>query len=171
MTKSLEDELNLPRIADALKQLGEEHEEYDENALEEITDTIEQMNVIRKSFNLSNFDENENKMTELQELAIAAHKDLLDAGYDVDPRIANNFFDPAMQSLNLAMETERTKIQQKLKLMQLQLEKEKVDLQRRKVELAERAAEGNTEDLERNAEGTFTARRDDLLKMLKEQDD
>lgn len=145
MTKSMEDALNLPRLSDVLKNMSPnkniENSNDEEISSEEITESLKDMNeIVHKidAMNITDFTKNERTFNQLQEMAIQAHKDCMDAGLDVEARNAGNFLDPAMTGLNIAMEIERSKVERKLKLLRLELEKEKNELYRRKLELEEK---------------------------------
>lgn len=183
MTKSLEDELNLPRIADALKELKDQDDkegsEMDLMSPEEIKTALANMSELSKNLKtLDDFDANESKLEELQDAAVKAHQDLLDAGFNVDPKNAEAFLAPATQFLSIALDSEKQKIDRKIKLLKLQLEtdkleleREKLELNRRKVDIAERQLTGdNVEVLESN-EHSFKAKRSEILRMVDDEDE
>ncbi len=177
MTKSLEDELNLPRIADALKELEQQDSKEDqENQLmtpEEISKALANMSELSRSLKTNDdFSENETKLDDLQDAAVKAHQDLLDAGFNVDPKNAEAFLAPATQFLSIALDSEKQKIDRKIKLLKLQLEtdklelaREKLELDRRKVDIAERQLTGDGVEVLETNEASFRAKRSEILRL------
>lgn len=164
MTKNLENELNLPSIDEAFKEIEEEHNNDDNNPNEssdniketqdntnknetsEVTESsndykeiVDNIKSLEKDIKTNySFSENDEKMEELQNYAIKAHKRLFEAGYDAEPSRASNFFEPSMQALNLAMDMEKTKIDKKMKFMKQKIDEERTEIQKRKVAIEEK---------------------------------
>jgi len=176
MTKSIEDELNLPRIADALKQL-EESEPKDSQlpSMEDITSALQDMGKIRQEFKtFDDFEGNEQKLDELQVAAIKAHQDLLDAGFNVEAKHAANFLEPSTQYLTLALDAEKQKFDHKYKMLKMQMDRQKLELEKekhelniRKVDIAERQLQGDNAEVLDSNEDAFMAKRADILRMAK----
>lgn len=178
MTKAIEDELNLPRIADALKALQEESDEND-HSIDDIKTALSDISALKQELkSIDNFDDNETKLDELQDSAIQAHKELLEAGFSVEPKNAGNFLESAAQHLNLAIDAEKQKIDRKMKLLKmrmdeqrLELERDKLELNRRKVDIAEKQLLGDTAEVIDTSDGSFRAKREEILRMIEESQD
>jgi len=177
MTKSIEDELNLPRIADALKQLEESEipEESHLPTMEDITSALQDMGKMRQEFkSFDDFEGNEQKLDDLQSAALKAHQDLLDAGFNVEAKHAANFLEPSTQYLTLAIDAEKQKFDHKYKMLKMQMDKQKLELEKekhelniRKVDIAERQLQGDDAEVLDSNEDSFMARRSDILRMAK----
>lgn len=177
MTKSIEDELNLPRIADALKVLEQQegNDDLEIMSADEVAHALADMKDIRKELQgIDDFEDNETKLDDIQSKAIQAHQDLLDSGVNVEAKHAANFLEPSAQYLALALDSEKQKIDRKMKLLKLRLEnekleveKQKLELNRRKLDLAERQLLGDEAEVIDSNDDSFMAKRDEILRMAK----
>ena len=149
LNSAIEDELNLPRLEEALAEIEQEdseEEQVEETSGEEDTSQLEQVKEIRKQLksfsgqDLATITQDDRGIDEIREKALEAYKDMLEAGFACDSKHASNFLEPAVQALGIAMDTENTKIKKKMEFQRLQIQKEKNELLRRRIELEERRA-------------------------------
>ena len=178
MTKAIEDELNLPRIKEALAEI--EKDEAAEEAKDdvpaidpnELQAMVENLKEIKGELRrLDDYEVNQQKVDEIQKNALDAHKDLLDAGFNVEAKHASNFLEPAMQALSTALDSEKTKINQKIQIMKLEAEKKRLELQERRVEIAERQLDGEPAEILDSNDGSFMAKRSEILRMMAEEEE
>ena len=67
------------------------------------------------------------EMDEISEMALSAHKDLLELGMNVDTRTAGEILGTSATMLKIAMDARNSKMDKKLKLIKLQMDKMKLD--------------------------------------------
>lgn len=181
MTRAIEDELGLPRLEDALKEIAEagatltteDGEELSEDAI------LANAEVERMSNALANFDTNtlkdqdadgtvalETEMNDVIATALQAHKDLMDLGFNMEPKNAGQVFTPATRMLEIAMSASKNKAEQRAKAIKLRMEQEAH---------AKAMREGGEEDegfiegeIPTAPEKAFLAKRSDVLRSIKD---
>jgi hypothetical protein len=165
MTNNICDTLNLPRLEDALKEVGVDPGKVQESSkeVEEMAKVLEQIvpsnSLVDDETGIKKFEE---EMNEIYHLALKAHKELADLGYNVEARHAGSIFEPAARFLETAMTASKNKNEQKLKLIKLRMDREKLD-----ADLKKNVQEGEIQT--ENGESGFLANRNDLLKDLRER--
>lgn len=169
MTKAIEDELGLPRLEDALKELGESSEEMS-TVPEEVNDQVEQMaNALQHvspsklpSRDLHGVDEHEAEANDIYEQAMRAHKDLLDLGFNIEPKNAGaNAFMPSAKMLEIALKASQSKAVKKMERIRMIMEKERHDHELRNNQ-EEGVIDGDT-----SAGGSIIANRNDLMEKIR----
>lgn len=146
MTEQMENAMNLPRLKDALKELNdqeaeksspEEQEELAESedpTLEEIKNALNKTEELKHALaNIPDSTEHGAHMDEIRTEAMQGYKDLLDMGFNVDPKSAGSFLEPSIQLLNLALQADNSKLEAKLKLMRANIDQERLKLQQQKL--------------------------------------
>lgn len=176
MTKQIEDELNLPRLEDALAEARQE--------LAGAVDDATQAEVERMADALQNIDPStlinkeeegiethEAEMNEVIDQAMKAHKEILDLAFNVEIKHAGSIFMPAARMLELAVTASKSKADQRLKVLKLRMEKE-----RHNAELQKDRLNGSIEAEPEDANGevptlaSIVADRNDLMKKIKDGD-
>lgn len=114
----LEEVLNLPDLDEVLLQPTSEDIEH---ALEEAKELEKQFEKI------NGFDQHDDEMDTLADLAVNAHKDLQDLGMNVEVKYAGEIFSSSSQMLKIAVDAKNNKVEKKLKLLRLQLDKMRLD--------------------------------------------
>lgn len=76
---------------------------------------------------INGFDAHDAEMDEISEMAVSAHKDLLELGMNVDTRTAGEILGTSATMLKIAMDARNSKMDKKLKLIKLQMDKMKLD--------------------------------------------
>lgn len=128
MTKSIEDELNLPRLEDALKEQSSNQDDSSENhqQIEAIAAGLQNI----KPGDLENVDPSGldihiSEADDIYEQAMKAHKDLLDLGFNIEPKHAGaNAFTPSAKMLEIALKASQSKTIKKMEKIRLMLEQE-----------------------------------------------
>ena len=133
MTTNIEDELNLPRLADALKEIEEskKEESTDREIVEKYNSRITAYNEAEKQLiNAAGLDSHDEEMDVIYEQAISKYKQMIDMGFNGDPRIAGQIFEPAVSLLKISLEARASKVDKRLRVMKLNLDKERLEMQR-----------------------------------------
>ena len=76
---------------------------------------------------INGFDAHDAEMDEISEMAVSAHRDLLELGMNVDTRTAGEILGTSATMLKIAMDARNSKMDKKLKLIKLQMDKMKMD--------------------------------------------
>lgn len=160
MTKQIEDVLNLPRLTDVLK---ESEAKETENVNESSLDKFKELQMALEGMSSESILSSEHHIDEIKKEALRSYKDMLDAGFACDSKHASNFLEPAVQALNIALDSEKTRTNRKVDYMRIKLQQEKNDLLRRKLELEEKKFGQNTEITD---EKTVYMDRNEMLKIL-----
>lgn len=177
MTKGLEEALNMPSLKAAmekLKEFDEEGSQIEEEKLELLRTNVAEVTNIKRELAKFDFKDNETKLDEVTEKAMSAFEVLMDAGHNVPPNSAGQFLEPAMNALALAHDSEKTKIERKLRLMKLAMdqkrlehEEQKLELMRRKMDLEERKALGETADVTETNETMLQGTQDQIIHQIR----
>lgn len=125
---------------------------------DEVAEALASAKEIESEFNkIDAYDQHDQEMDELADLAIQAHKDLQELGMNVEIRHAGEIFGSSSQMLKIAVDAKNLKVEKKLKLLRLQLDKMRID----------RASSGGVNGLA--IEGTAVALdRNEILKQLRQ---
>jgi hypothetical protein len=169
MTKSIEDELGLPRLKDALEAArGASVEAPSDFVPEAVDENVERMAKGLANLNpasLMEVDEegletHDAEMNEIYGMAMSAHKELLDLGFNVEAKHAGQIFNPAAKMLQVALDASRSKSDQRLKLLRVRMEREKTDAELRG---------SNQEDgiIDGESVPSFMADRNELMKQIR----
>jgi hypothetical protein len=67
------------------------------------------------------------EMDEISEMAVTAHRDLLEVGMNVDTRTAGEILGTSATMLKIALDARNSKMDKKLRLIKLQMDKMKLD--------------------------------------------
>jgi len=92
-----------------------------------IDELLDQAKSIEKMAALGDVDDHDVEMDEISEMAVSAHKDLLELGMNVDTRTAGEILGTSATMLKIAMDARNSKMDKKLKLIKLQMDKMKLD--------------------------------------------
>jgi hypothetical protein len=168
MTSKIEDELNLPRLKDALQKLNEQDEDAEPHMEQEQGADIEDPNAaesyqqaMQKTKKLENdlidyesIERHDKEMDEVSDEAMSSYKDLMDLGMNIEAK-------HSVQMLKIALDARNSKSEKKLRLMRLQLEQARLqrDLNRDNDENPADGGEG---------EDAITTDRNSLLNMLEQ---
>jgi len=164
MTKAITDELGLPSLQDALKEVaGEiaEHEEQNE-AVDSMANALQTMNVgaIQRAADSTGTDEHIEEADVIYDAAMTAHKDLMDLGFNIEPKHAGaNAFTPGLKALEIALKASQSKNKAKMDRIRSIMDQE---------EHKRKAGEG-VEDGEiiENTGGSVTASRSDIMAKIR----
>jgi hypothetical protein len=152
--RMLEETFDLPNIDDSFDNDANDDETP---TTEDIVSALESAKDLEKQFKkMNHYDQHDQEMDELAELAIDAHKTLQDLGMNVEIRHAGEIFSSSSQMLKIAVDAKNSKVDKKLKLLKLQLDKMKIDIAA--ASKSDMPVEGTAVKLDRN----------ELLKQLKE---
>lgn len=164
MTKAITDELGLPSLQDALKEVAEANGELPAEVHEKVQEVANALEKIDPS-NLKTQDvvgvnDHTDETDEIYELAMKAHKDLLDLGFNIEPKHAGaNAFTPSMKALEIALKASQSKAARKMERIRLMMDKE----------AHEREMNQGVEDGEiiESGGGSITANRNDIMAKIR----
>jgi uncharacterized coiled-coil DUF342 family protein len=169
MTKALEDELNLPRLEDALRELAEEQEQEEAsegharvdimaNALAGVSPTA-----LAVASDPMGVQEHTTEADDIYDQAMRAHKDLLDLGFNIEPKHAGaNAFTPALKALEIALKASQSKTTKKMERIRMIMDQDKHDK-----EMGEGVEDG---EILNTGGQTITANRNDLMAKIRKGD-
>lgn len=176
MTKRIEDELNLPRLEDIIKEAEDDQPtlpvEPVEESPEEVIDSEDVSNVANALQNIKPSDlastdpmgtvDHEMETNEIYDAAMRAYKDLLDLGFNIESKHAGaNAFSPAAKMLEIALKASQSKATKKMERIKAIMEQELHDRELRKNE-EDGVIEGDT-----SGGGSFLAHRNDLMNKIR----
>lgn len=164
MTKALEDELNLPRLEDALKEFAAAQDEA-----EPVNAEVEKMaNALASTSTMAivaatdpmGVNDHIAEADEIYGHAMTAHKDLMDLGFNIEPKNAGpNAFAPALKALEIALKASQSKSAKKMEQIRLVMEKAQHDR-----DMGEGVEDGEIID---NGGSSITANRNDLMDKIR----
>lgn len=166
MTKRLEDELNLPRLEDALKELAQgQEEETPTEANPEVTAMANALasaspQAIAAASDPMGVVEHTTEADDIYDVAMRAHKDLMDLGFNIEPKNAGpNAFAPALKALEIALKASQSKTTKRMEEIRLIMEKDK-----HTKEMGDGVEDGEIID---NGGASITANRNDLMAKIR----
>jgi hypothetical protein len=162
MTKAIEDELNLPRLEHALKDLADEAGvEVANEEVEAMANALQKVSVEgHRSLDSTGTDEHSADMDNIHDQAMKAHQDLLDLGFNIEPKHAGaNAFMPSAKFLEIALKASQSKRTAKMDKIKAIMDQEK----------HRREMTGEVEDGEIIDTGgpSITANRNDLMDKIR----
>jgi hypothetical protein len=92
-----------------------------------IDDLLDQAKSIEKMAASGDVDMHDEEMDEISEMAVTAHRDLLEVGMNVDTRTAGEILGTSATMLKIALDARNSKMDKKLRLIKLQMDKMKLD--------------------------------------------
>jgi len=175
MTKSLEEEFNLPPIEEV--KIPDEEQSTDRDP----ADIQNEIMVIQKDMEIADrvdgalpmvqgLEQLDREMDEYASKAMATFEDLCDLGKNVEDRHAAPIFDSASKMLTAALQAKQTKLDKKLKMIELQMRKAKLDLDTRRVDASLSDKEEVTEEIEGRFIGNRSSMLAEIMAKMKETD-
>jgi hypothetical protein len=175
MTKSLEEEFNLPSIEEV--KIPDEEQSTDRDP----ADIQNEILVIQKDMEIADrvdgalpmvqgLEQLDREMDEYASKAMATFEDLCDLGKNVEDRHAAPIFDSASKMLTAALQAKQTKLDKKLKMIELQMRKAKLDLDTRRVDASLSDKEEVTEEIEGRFIGNRSSMLAEIMAKMKETD-
>jgi hypothetical protein len=157
MTKKLQDLFELPQ-----EEIDSLSVAIPEDANEITTEALSNLEKIENALpQVRGLEASDTELDELARMAVDSFKDLSDLGMQVDSRFSSEIFNVASSMLGHAITAKTAKLNKKLKMIDLQLKKASLD---------QRLASKN-EELENTPVGEGKALdRNELLRMLKNDD-
>lgn len=166
MTKALEDALNLPRLEDALKELVEGQPDeviaVTNPAVEKMANALANTSpaVLAKTSDPAGVQEHVTESDTIYDVAMRAHKDLMDLGFNIEPKNAGpNAFSPALKALEIALKASRSKTDKRMEEIRLVMERDKHSR-----EMNDGVEDGEIID---NGGASITANRNDLMAKIR----
>lgn len=164
MTKAITDELGLPSLQDALKEVAEANGELTPEVnekVQEVANALEKVNASSlKVQDVVGVNDHVDEADEIYEAAMRSYKDLMDLGFNVEPKHAGaNAFTPGLKALEIALKASQSKAARKMERIRLMMEKE----------AHERDMNNGVEDGEiiENGGGSITANRNDIMAKIR----
>ena len=165
MTKAITDELGLPSLQDALKEMAEQNGEVapEENPeVAEMANALQAMDpkAIKRAEDATGTEEHLDEADEIYEAAMRAHKDLMDLGFNVEPKHAGaNAFTPGLKALELALKASQSKNKAKMDRIRAIMDNEA-----HQREMGKNVEDGEIVD---GGGGSITANRNDLMAKIR----
>lgn len=131
MTKAITDELGLPSLADALKEVAAANGEVEETP-EDNAEVAEMAHALQsydsknlKAQDIMGVNDHVDEADEVYEVAMKAHKDLMDLGFNIEPKHAGaNAFTPSLKALEIALKASESKKKAKMERIRLIMEQD-----------------------------------------------
>jgi hypothetical protein len=175
MTKSLEEEFNLPPIEEV--KIPDEEQSTDRDTADiqnEILVTQKDMEIADRVDGalpmVQGLEQLDREMDEYANKAMATFEDLCDLGKNVEDRHAAPIFDSASRMLTAALQAKQAKLDKKLKMIELQMRKAKLDLDTRRVDASLADKEDSAEEIEGRFIGDRSSMLADIMAKMKETD-
>lgn len=159
MTKKLEELFGFDQL-EQTEETVEQTVNETRTAIVEIDDAIDKIDAALPG--VRDLNSSDDELDDIAKKATETFENLTDLGFNVDSRYAAELFAVAGTMLGHALTAKQTKLQKKLKVIELQMKKLKLDQDAAK-------AKGEDPDVEK-AEGQVLSR-NDLLEMLKSNQD
>jgi|TARA_R110002074_G_C12495642_1_gene662144 hypothetical protein len=175
MTKSLEEEFNLPPIEDIAdsKEEIENPKKTLKQSKTEIAVNTKTMDVVERVDAalpmVQGFDQIEREMDEYANKAMTTFDDLVSLGKNVEDRHAAPIFDSAAKMISAALQAKQGKLDKKLKMLELQMRKAKIDQDQEKIDIS-KGVDSDPEALEGRIVGDRTSMLEDIMKKINEND-
>jgi hypothetical protein len=119
--------------------------------------------------NVKKDNESEQKLDEIINIALMNYKEMIDLGYQTDPKYASNFLEPAVSLINSIITAEKIKIDKRLENKKISIQEKKIKLLQKKLELERRKMNGMGMEMVENEEGIFVDRNELLKKLLNKE--
>jgi hypothetical protein len=166
MTKALEDELNLPRLEDALKEQAAKNNPEgttpDVSEVEKMANALANVSAsdVARRADGAGVEEHQAEADEIYEQAMRSYKDLMDLGFNIEPKNAGpNAFMPGLKALEIALKASQSKATKKMERIRLIMEQEQHDR-----DMNQDVEDGEIVD---NGGSTITANRNDLMQKIR----
>jgi hypothetical protein len=121
----LADALNLAPIEEPEEQMIQPVEVTKELTTQEVFDQVDKIAAALPAVN--GLDSSDEELDELANIALEAHKEIMNLGFNVDMKHAGEVLSVASNMLAHAITAKTNKIQKKLKMVDLQLKKLRID--------------------------------------------
>lgn len=165
MTKAITDELGLPSLQDALKEVAEANGELTPEGNSEVADMANALQTmdpksIQRAEDPTGTQEHVKEADDIYDAAMRAHKDLMDLGFNVEPKHAGaNAFTPGLKALEIALKASQSKNKARMDHIRAIMEGE----------AHQREMGKNVEDgeLVEGSGGSITANRNDLMTKIR----
>ena len=163
MTKKLEEEFNLPPIADTYEAIQESESQKETNNkqvtefetidVEDIQTALTTAEKIDNALqNVKGLEEHNVEMDDIAQQATDSFQQLMNLGMNVGDREAGSIFDSAAKMLKTALEAKDSKINSKLKQIDMMIKKARLD--------------NNAGNYDDGGPATTTMDRNELLKII-----
>lgn len=165
MTKAITDELGLPSLQDALKEVASEIGDLPEEN-EEVNDmanALQTMNMggIARAEDPTGSAEHIEEADEIIAAAMSSYKDLMDLGFNIEPKHAGaNAFTPGLKALEIALKASQSKNKSKMDRIRALMDQEA-----HKKDMNDGVEDGEIVD---NGGGSITANRSDIMAQIRE---
>ena len=111
-------------------------------------------------------EESEKKLNEMRDLALIHYKEMIELGYNTDPKYSSNFLESAVSLMNSAILAEKIKIEKRLEDRKIAIQEKKLKLLQKKIELEKQKLNRSGIEMIENEEGIFVDRNELLRKLL-----
>jgi hypothetical protein len=170
MTKAITDALGLPSLEEALKAAapsepeGEVEDQPEDPQVQQVANALQGVNPSSlRVQDPTGVEEHEGEADDIYEQAMQAHKDLMDLGFNVEPKHAGaNAFMPALKAMEIALKASQSKAARKMERIKMVMDQQTHDR-----DMNQDVEDGEILD---NGGQSITANRNDLLSKLRNGD-
>ena len=151
MTKKLSELFNLPEGTEANDEIDEDLSVQlaeQQQVLHNVDLAIDKIDAALPM--VKNLEADDNDLDELANLAKEKFNELMDLGFNVEPRYSSEILQTASTLLGHAIAAKTAKMDKKLKMIQLQLNKAKLDQSAEKSDASDKPIDGQGIILDRN---------------------
>lgn len=148
MTKRIEEVLNLMPIPEV-------------EVVEEDDDSVFTTSPGNDAFDLLTHDK---EMDDLYDVAMSAHKDMLELSFSMEPKNAGQVLEPAAKMLEIALKASQSKVDSRIKVAKSIMERDKVNYDTKK-NVDNGLIDGETPNI-----NGYVASRNEVLKRLRQAD-
>ena len=165
MNKIIEDELNLPRLADALEELEKQSKTNEEknspaDQAENYSKMIETYDEIEQHLmDIKDLDRHDKEMDTIYEKALEQYKNLINLGFQVDPKHSGQIFEPAVNLLKISLDAKNSNADKKLRLMKLQLDRARLEMNKE-----------DDDSIDIEGQEIISGDRNHIIEMIKEEE-
>ena|ERR1700691_791262 len=126
MSRKIEEELNLPRLSDALRSLGKDNKDLNSNEVERITNCLSKIDKNDLIFQEEDgTKEHVKEMDDIYSYAMKAYQDTLDLSFNMEPKNSGTVLSSSTVFLDIALKASKSKSEQRLKMLKLRMDREK----------------------------------------------
>jgi len=153
--------LNLPSMHELLVDTAEEVINEENETVDKMVAALSNTTSIQQLQDEEGVIEHCDEATTIYEEAMQAHRDLMDLAMNMEAKNAGSIAEPAAAFLKIALDASTNKTAAKFKKLRLKLDREKFEMAKNN--------NSNKNEVIDVTEESFTAQRNDLLKMLKDK--
>ena len=162
MSKAITDELGLPSLQDAIKQMNASEEPTANAEVEEMANALQTMDIksVQAAADPTGVDQHVDEADEILAAAMQSYKDLMDLGFNIEPKHAGaNAFMPGLKALEIALKASDSKKKAKMDRI-----RSIMDHEAHQKEMGKNVEDG---EIIEGGGGSITANRNELMEKMR----